>query len=147
MTSIDTYSQGPESSGTDSPEAAEAGGHEPTHHAPHPHPVDEHFGVSSSLQPITISYMNAVPLIEPCQRGFYISIAALALSIAVYKYTTSDPDKQPLLTRVMASYNWFQDEFARRNALHTAMVEQAAEDRNLFQSSPWTHHTELKFQE
>ena len=97
-----------------------------------------------------ISCISTVQLTNPFQRGFYISIAALALSFAVYKYSRSspsDPDHQPLLTRVMQSYNWFQDEFARRNALHTAMVEQAAEDRNLFQSSPWTHHTELKFQE
>ena len=97
-----------------------------------------------------ISRISAVPLTKSSQRGFYISIAALALSFAVYKYSRSfpsDPDRQPFLTRVMESYNWFQDEFARRNALHTAMVEQAAEDRNLFQSSPWTHHTELKFQE
>ena len=96
------------------------------------------------------SCIRTVPLIKPSQRGFYISIAALALSFAVYNYSRSspsDPDHQPFLTRVMQSYNWFQDEFARRNALHTAMVEQAAEDRNLFQSSPWTHHTELKFQE
>ena len=97
-----------------------------------------------------IYLISTLPLINPSQRGFFISIAALALSFAVYKYSrssTSDPDRQPLLTRVMQSYNWFQEEFARRNALHTAMVEQAAEDRNLFQSSPWTHHTDLKFQE
>ena len=94
--------------------------------------------------------IRAFPLTNHSQRGFYISIAALALSFAAYKFSRSspsDPDHQPLLTRVMQSYNWFQDEFARRNALHTAMVEQAAEDRNLFQSSPWTHHTELKFPE
>ena len=37
--------QGRDSSGTDSLHAASAGGHESTHHAPHPEPVDEHLGV------------------------------------------------------------------------------------------------------
>ena len=31
--------------------------------------------------------------------------------------------------------------------MHTKMVEQAAADRNLFQSSPWNHHVDLKFPE
>lgn len=90
------------------------------------------------------------------QRGFYASIAALALSFALYKFSRSsspdpsakgDPSKQPLLTRAMAYYNYWQDEYARRNTMHTKMVEQAGADRNLFQSSPWTHHIDLKFPE
>lgn len=90
------------------------------------------------------------------QRGFYASIAAIALSFALYKFTrssSSDPNtkgdvsKQPLLTRAMAYYNYWQDEYAKRNAMHTKMVEQAGADRNLFESSPWSHHIELKFPE
>lgn len=124
---------GGDSSGTDSIHAASAGGHEPTHHAPHPEPHNENLG-----------------------RGFYASIAALGLSFALYKFSRSsssdpsakgDPSKQPLLTRAMAYYNYYQDEFARRNTMHTKMVEQAGADRNLFQSSPWTHHIDLKFPE
>ncbi|CAF9909341.1 MAG: hypothetical protein ALECFALPRED_005523 [Alectoria fallacina] len=124
---------GRDSSGTDSVHAASAGGHEPTHHAPHPEPHNESLG-----------------------RGFYASIAALALSFALYKLSrssSSDPSakgdlsKQPFLTRAMAYYNYWQDEYARRNTMHTKMVEQAGADRNLFQSSPWTHHIDLKFPE
>ncbi|KAL9069815.1 MAG: hypothetical protein Q9161_005274 [Pseudevernia consocians] len=96
------------------------------------------------------------PVNEPIGRGFYASIAALALSFALYKFSRSsspdpsakgDPSKQPLLTRAMAYYNYWQDEYARRNTMHTKMVEQAGADRNLFQSSPWTHHIDLKFPE
>ncbi|KAL2036859.1 hypothetical protein N7G274_010402 [Stereocaulon virgatum] len=117
---------GHDSSGTPSAHAASAGQHGPGHSANHPEPVEEHFG-----------------------RGFYISIAGLALSFAYYKFSrsSSDPDHQPLLTRLIQSYSWWQDEFARRNTVHTAMVEQAAADRNLFQSSPWNHHIDLKFPE
>ncbi|KAM0802471.1 hypothetical protein BDR22DRAFT_131930 [Usnea florida] len=122
-----------DSSGTDSAHAASAGGHEPTHHAPHPEPHNENLG-----------------------RGFYVSIAALALSFALYKFSRSsssdpstkgDPSKQPLLTRAIGYYDYWQDEYARRSTIHTRMVEQAGADRNLFQSSPWTHHIDLKFPE
>ncbi|KAL2058577.1 hypothetical protein ABVK25_001305 [Lepraria finkii] len=117
---------GGDSSGTPSVHAASAGGHGSGHYANHPEPVEEHLG-----------------------RGFYVSIAALALSFAAYKFSrsSSDPDKQPLITRLIQSYNWWQDEFGRRNTMHTKMVEQAAADRNLFQSSPWSHHVDLKFPE
>ncbi|KAF6220193.1 hypothetical protein HO133_003324 [Letharia lupina] len=47
----------------------------------------------------------------------------------------------------MAYYNYWQDEYARRNTMHTKMVEQAGADRNLFQGSPWSHHIDLKFPE
>ncbi|MCJ1449789.1 hypothetical protein MMC28_000117 [Mycoblastus sanguinarius] len=122
-----------DSSGTSSTHAASAGGHEPTHHSSHPEPANETLG-----------------------RGFYVSIAALALSFALYKFSRSsssdpskagDPSQQPLITRAIQHYNYWQDEFARRNTMHTKMVEQAAEERNLFQSSPWTHHIDLRFPE
>ncbi len=91
-----------------------------------------------------------------CQRGFYVSIAAIALSFALYKFSRSsstdpasagDPDAQPLLTRIITYYQFLQNGYAEQNALHTRMAEQAAADKNLFQRSPWTHHIELKFPE
>ena len=90
------------------------------------------------------------------QRGFYVSIAALAFSFALYKFSRSsssdssakgEPSKQPLLTRAIAYYDYWQDEYARRNAMHTKMVEQAGADRNLFQNSSPTRHIEFKFPE
>jgi hypothetical protein len=95
-------------------------------------------------------------LLDWQQRGFYVSIAALALSFAVYKFsrrssndpaTAGDPSTQPLITRILQYYSFWQDDFKRRNTLHTQAVEQAGSDRNLFQSSPWTHHIDLKFPE
>ena len=103
-----------------------------------------------------IQHKSFTRLLTVCQRGFYVSIAALAFSFALYKFSRStsndtasagDPDKQPLITRIIQYYHFWQDRFAERNTLHTRMVEQAGADRNLFQSSPWTHHIELKFPE
>ena len=95
--------------------AESAGQAHPTSHGHHPEPVNETLG-----------------------RGFYIAVAALPLSFAFYKYSRSsagdpsDPASQPWLTRVIHSYDHWQDEYARRGVLHTAMVEQAAHDRHLF---------------
>ena len=89
------------------------------------------------------------------QRGFYVSIAALALSFALYKFSRSasnDPasandPSQPILTRAMHYYDFYREKYAETNARRTKFLEQAATDRNLFQNSPWTHHIELKFPE
>ncbi len=90
------------------------------------------------------------------QRGFYATIAALALSFAIYKYSRSsslDPanagklDKQPFFTRLIRQYSEFQDSLTQRNALHTRLVEEAAHDRNLFFGSPKSQHVDLMFPE
>ena len=103
-----------------------AGQHAPTSHAPHPEPVNESLG-----------------------RGFYFALAVLPLSFALYKFSRSsdDPASQPWLTRVIGSYDHWRDEWTRRNTLHTAMIEQAAHDRHLFQGSPGSKVIELRFPE
>ena len=106
-----------------------AGQHAPTSHPPHPEPVNESLG-----------------------RGFYFTLAVLPLSFALYKFSRSsddskDPASQPWLTRVIGSYDHWRDEWTRRNSLHTAMIEQAAHDRHLFQGSPGSGVIELRFPE
>jgi hypothetical protein len=44
-------------------------------------------------------------------------------------------------------YSDYKEKWAARNTLHTAMIEQAAFDRNLYQSSQGTKHVNLKFPE
>jgi hypothetical protein len=55
--------------------------------------------------------------------------------------------KKPAFSRFIDSYSYYKERWAARNTLHTAMIEQAAFDRNLFQSSPGTAHVDLKFPE
>ncbi|MCJ1434691.1 hypothetical protein MMC27_004060 [Xylographa pallens] len=113
--------------------SAAAGRAEPVAHAHHPEPVNESLG-----------------------RGFYISLASLPLAFALYKFSrnSSSDDAsagaaaaQPWLTRLIGSYSTFQERWVARNTLHTRMVEQAANDRNLFQSTPGSERVELKFPE
>ncbi|MCJ1426963.1 hypothetical protein MMC29_004866 [Sticta canariensis] len=100
-----------------------------THHSPHPEPANEYLG-----------------------RGFYITIIALPLSLAFYKFSVSSDNGtadsvKPALTRLISYYSDWDERWAQRNALYTSMCEQAARDRNLFQSTPATQHIDLRFPE
>ena len=89
---------------------------------------------------------------DPNQRGFYLTIAALPLSFAIYKFSrsadgSSADSAQPFVTRFIKSFSHWTETWEQRNSLHTAMIEQAANDRNLFHSSPGSKHVDLKFPE
>ncbi|KAI4134968.1 MAG: hypothetical protein LQ347_001080 [Umbilicaria vellea] len=143
--------------GTSSGHQESAGHYEPTHHAHHPEPVNESLGVSFPIRTPPI-YGNWAPapcatvLTSPHQRGFYVVLGLIPLSFAIYKFSRSSDGSsadaaQPLLTRIMNSYSQYGERWAARNTLHTAMIEQAAHDRNLFHSSPPSKHIDLKFPE
>lgn len=66
------------------------------------------------------------------QKGFYITLAAIPVTLALYKLATSDTSTVPFLQRLIEQYSEKQEEWGRRNALHTVAAEQAAQDRHLF---------------
>lgn len=66
----------------------------------------------------------------------------------LYKWAQPSADgKKPALARMIDGYAYLQDQFAARNKVHTAMIEQAAFDRNLFQSDKKTEHIPMRFPE
>ncbi|PGH10779.1 hypothetical protein AJ79_05252 [Helicocarpus griseus UAMH5409] len=77
---------------------------------------------------------HAEPVNESFGRGFYIFLASVPVGLALYKYSTSDPNKKPFMTRLIE--DWFPSEsmWEARNHLHTKAIEQAAIDRQLFHS-------------
>lgn len=81
------------------------------------------------------------------QRNFFITLAALPIGWSVYQFTLNDGKTTPLFTRIIESYSEYKERWTARNTLHTAMVEQAAHDRNLFHSSPGSRLIDLKFPE
>jgi hypothetical protein len=82
------------------------------------------------------------------QTQFYVVLAAVPFSIAVYTAAQKTPDgKVPGLSTLIDKYSDYKEKWAARNTLHTAMIEQAAFDRNLYQSSSGTKHVDLKFPE
>ena len=79
-----------------------------------------------------------------------MAIATLALSLAVSKYSQTDtdnPEKQPLLTRLIHRYDSIQEGFRTQDALNTEFIEAAGRDRHLFETEPPTGHMNLKFPE
>lgn len=66
----------------------------------------------------------------------------------LFKWSQPSADgKKPALYRMIDGYAYIQDQFAARNKVHTAMIEQAAFDRNLFQSDKKTQHINMRFPE
>jgi hypothetical protein len=75
-------------------------------------------------------------------------LAAVPISIGVYAASRTGADgKMTGLSKVIDSYSHYKEKWAARNNLHVAMVEQAAFDRNLFQSTAGSKHVDLKFPE
>ena len=75
-------------------------------------------------------------------------LAALPISLGVYAVSRTGADgKMTGLSKVIDSYSYYKQKWASRNTLHTAMIEQAAFDRHLFQSTKGSAHIDLKFPE
>ncbi|GAB7364975.1 hypothetical protein MBLNU230_g5758t1 [Neophaeotheca triangularis] len=88
---------------------------------------------------------------ESLGKPFYISISALAFGFALYKLSRQGTDEQPWLTRrFIEGYNSYKDVWARRNDVHTQMVQQAAGDRLLFLNETGAgqnRHVDVRFPE
>ncbi|KAL1960812.1 hypothetical protein VTO42DRAFT_6642 [Malbranchea cinnamomea] len=92
------------------------------------------FGSSSAESHGEHHHHHAEPVNESLGRGFYIGVASIPVGLAVYKFSTSDPNTKPWLTRLIEEYSPSRKTWEERNALHTMAVERAAEDRHLFYS-------------
>lgn len=82
------------------------------------------------------------------QIQLYIVLALIPATYAMYHLSrTSEDGTRPGLSKIIDSYSYYKERWAARNTLHTAMIEQAALDRNLFHNSKGTAHVDLKFPE
>ncbi|PGH35205.1 hypothetical protein GX50_01901 [[Emmonsia] crescens] len=90
---------------------------------------------------------HAEPVNESFGRGFYVFLASVPVGLALYKYSTSDPNSKPWMTRLIENCFPKESMWEKRNALHTAAIEQAASDRHLFHSQSASLNFELSFPE
>ena len=68
--------------------------------------------------------------------------------LAGLKFARSSSDNEtPFLTRLIERWSDMGQQWTDRNALHTRMIEQAAHDRNLFQSARPSPTVDLRFPE
>ena len=73
---------------------------------------------------------------------------SIPASIAVYTASRPSTDgKKAGFSRLIEQYSDYKERWTARNTLHTVMVEQAAFDRNVFQSTPGSAHIDLRFPE
>ncbi|APA05900.1 hypothetical protein SS1G_01706 [Sclerotinia sclerotiorum 1980 UF-70] len=106
---------------------------------------DNHHSAGSSTDH---GHHHAGPKNESFGTGFFVVLAAIPISIGVYQYAQPSADGTPSgLTKLIDSYSYYTEKWAARNALHVSMLEQAAFDRNLFQSDTGSAHVNLRFPE
>ena len=85
---------------------------------------------------------------ESIGSGFWIAVATIPICYGVYTLSRPGADgKTPYFTELINQYTLKPEDWERRNSLHTKMIEQAAFDRNLFQSEKPSQVIPLKFQE
>ncbi|TVY39416.1 NADH-ubiquinone oxidoreductase 17.8 kDa subunit, mitochondrial [Lachnellula occidentalis] len=91
---------------------------------------------------------HAEPKAEPLGPQLWILLAAIPISVGVYKMSKPDKDgKTTGLTQLMDKYSSYKEAYAARNTLHTNMSEQAAFDSNLYKNSKGSKHVDLRFPE
>ncbi|RDL38553.1 putative NADH-ubiquinone oxidoreductase 17.8 kDa subunit [Venustampulla echinocandica] len=91
---------------------------------------------------------SAGPKSESFGVGFYVVLVAIPVSIGVY--TASRPGEDGKLagfSSFIDSYSYYREKWAAQNALHTAAIQQAGFDKNLYHNSTGTKHIDLRFPE
>ncbi|KUJ11128.1 NADH-ubiquinone oxidoreductase 17.8 kDa subunit [Mollisia scopiformis] len=103
-----------------------------------------HFAGSSTEH----DHHHAGPKAESLGNAFYFVLAAIPVTLCVYTFSRPSSDGTlPGLSKIIDSYSYYKERWVARNTLHTAAIEQAAFDRNLFQSSQGSKHVNLRFPE
>jgi hypothetical protein len=75
-------------------------------------------------------------------------MASIPAAWAVYFVSRNSSDNsQPFVTRMIDGYTETSEKWSKRNDLHVRMIEQAGEDRVLFQNTRPQEHVEMKFPE
>ncbi|KAI1280034.1 hypothetical protein F5Y07DRAFT_357109 [Xylaria sp. FL0933] len=81
---------------------------------------------------------------EGLGTAFYVFAGALPVSIIAYQVSRPGADGEPsALSTWLKQFDYFND-WETRNALRTAMIEQAAHDKHLLLNAGKSQHVELK---
>ncbi|KAG9228781.1 NADH-ubiquinone oxidoreductase 17.8 kDa subunit [Amylocarpus encephaloides] len=91
---------------------------------------------------------HASPQPESLGTQFYVVLAAIPLSLGLY--AASRPGKDGQLTgvsKLIDGYSHYKEKWEERNTLHTAAIQQAGFDKNLFHRSTPTKHVDIRFPE
>ncbi|KAJ5997647.1 hypothetical protein N7499_005958 [Penicillium canescens] len=86
------------------------------------------------------------PVNEGVGRSFYVTVGSLASAYLLYRVSQSNQDSgaPSWISGLISKWTPSQETFEQRNAIHTAIMEKAAEDRHLLQSQGPREAYELK---
>jgi hypothetical protein len=89
---------------------------------------------------------HAEPVNESFGRSFYVSIGAFASAYVLYRLSksTEESGSQSWISNLIQKWTPSEKLFEERNAIHTALMEKAAQDRHLLQSQGPRATFELK---
>jgi hypothetical protein len=79
--------------------------------------------------------------------GFWATVACIPAAWAIYYVARDSDNSQPFLTRMIGGYTESAEKLSKMNDLHTRMIEQAGEDRVLFNNTKPHEHVNMKFPE
>lgn len=80
------------------------------------------------------------------QLSFYVTVGSFASAYILYRVSQSNEDSgsESWISSLINKYTPSQEEFEKRNSIHTALLEKAAADRHLLQSQGPSEAYELR---
>ncbi|KAF1808068.1 hypothetical protein P152DRAFT_462942 [Eremomyces bilateralis CBS 781.70] len=84
---------------------------------------------------------HSEPVNESLGKGFWVTLAAIPTGALLYNILASG--EKPFITRWIESYGHWQNKWAETNALRSAYIQQAREDRNIIVNSKYRGPSEL----
>ncbi|KAJ5936388.1 hypothetical protein N7454_005023 [Penicillium verhagenii] len=79
------------------------------------------------------SHAHAEPVNESFGPSFYVTIGSFASAFLIY-HVSKSTDSENWISGLITKYTPSAEVAEQRNAIHTALLEKAAEDRHLLQS-------------
>lgn len=75
-------------------------------------------------------------MLSTLQRSFYITVGSLASAYLLYRLSKSNQESgsESWISGLISKWTPSQEDFEKRNAIHTTLLEKAAADRHLLQS-------------
>ncbi|KAJ5884040.1 uncharacterized protein N7473_010926 [Penicillium subrubescens] len=89
---------------------------------------------------------HSEPVNEGFGRSFYVTAGSIASAYILYRISSAsqESDSESFIAGLVNKFSTPQEVLEQRNAIHTALLEKAAEDRHLLQSQGPREFIELK---
>ncbi|KAL1901925.1 hypothetical protein Sste5346_001630 [Sporothrix stenoceras] len=91
---------------------------------------------------------HSAPVDEPMGAAWYFALGAIPFSYALYALSRPGKNGEPTaLEAYLGKFSYLREQWEERGHLHTAAVEQAAHDKNLFYTVERSSNIDLRYPE